>query len=261
MLNPNTDCLMSMVLGKETDPELLKIYLILDQKKRQPLNTEEFQKILQTLIFGFDDWQIIANVITAIVINSPEKSTYVLDLLTALFTEKEAPEYLTENGLTVFKRMRGINSATNPAFVNGLILGIFQAINWLNETWQTITTFEEGLPEFLSKLILRNEIEKYYQYDKKFEKKLSDNIKSYARPTRGRKYLPGQRLAQIMYIYIKIRWVWESGWELPKLNQLILEQLNYAIWGSISTNGRAQSIHLMFSSLINAERIFGEEIA
>ena len=117
------------------------------------------------------------------------------------------------------------------------------------------------MPEFLSKLILRNRIEKYYEYDKKFEKELSDNIKSYARPFGERRGLVGQRLAQIMYIYSRIKHVWQTAWELPKLNQLILEQLNYAIWGSISTKGRALSIHLMFDDLTKAKRIFGEEIA
>jgi len=223
-------------------------------------------EIFFTLFYHFTikDWQKIANIITAITANSPDQSYLLFNEIEKMFTCANETEYqkwleenldvglrqkeiseIIDNGLKTYRGLRCQNPVVlNSEFICGLILGVFQSINWLNHKYQKISKAEKDFPEFIKAIILTKTVPEKFEYPKKFEVALASSIREYVQFS-ANSWVKKEELIkeQLIVLFEKISSASDECWPLPKLNQLILDKLNYAIFSSLEPRERANVIY------------------
>jgi|GEM_PF-4268555 len=123
----------------------------------------------------------------------------------------------------------------------GLVLGIFQSSNWLDNNW-TKNVLAEKIPGTLAKIIFcQNKLTESFRIHESYESELSKATKQFLRET--------------PYWHTRITMLMKSIYEpithrnTSTIGQLIVEQLNYAIFGAFNFTSRIDSLALYWQEL------------
>lgn len=124
----------------------------------------------------------------------------------------------------------------------GLVLGIFQSNNWLDKNW-TKNVLAEKIPETLAKIIFcLNKLTESCQIHERYESELAKAVKQFLRDT---PYWQ-QRITMLMKtIYEPITHLKNTS----TIGQLIVEQLNYAIFGALNFTSRIDFLAMYWQEL------------
>jgi len=152
----------------------------------------------------------------------------------------------------------------SPAYILGLVQGIFKACNWYDENSPLPAFDEQGLAKTLHFLInhllaknpiteLADELLRDDKFAKTYESQLSQLIKAFAR---NKKINKGERLNTIVNLIRLAEEHRESGRlsedKLSRLGTIILDQLNYAFFGSMSALAKTKAVLLLNKELLRA---------
>ncbi|MCX6743419.1 MAG: hypothetical protein NT116_04250 [Candidatus Parcubacteria bacterium] len=140
----------------------------------------------------------------------------------------------------------------NPAFILGTTLGLFQAINWLDQYWWAQTSFESDFYDEVAEIILWkdqfSDLADQLLPDSAYESQLSQAVKAFFRHQPMGFGGKGIRMANTLKFVQKVlsKLVNEAGTkkELSKIGSLVLDQISYAWFGSASLMGRVNGIML-----------------
>ena len=133
----------------------------------------------------------------------------------------------------------------------GLVLGIFQSSNWLDKNW-TNNVLAEKIPETLAKIIFcLNKLTESCQIHERYESELAKAVKQFLRDT---PYWQ-QRITMLMKtIYEPITHLVNTS----TIGQLIVEQLNYAIFGAFNFTSRIDSLVMYWQELNKKQKILSK---
>lgn len=150
-----------------------------------------------------------------------------------------------------------------PEYALGFIKGIFKASNWYDDNYYVETILETSLVEkfvflnkyFLEKNPLTEMADGLLQNDKfaeKYEGQLSNLIKTFVRheTNRGARMASAVQLVQNTYLKIKKDEI--PNEEVSRIGTIIFDQIAYAIFGSLSTYGRAKAIYLLNQNVLSS---------
>lgn len=172
--------------GRNHIPESIReINILLIKNGYKKLDDSDFLELVKQCIqsLTYDDevsQNKIAEVIQALAMLSPAQSHLILNYLTEVFTAEKIPS-LTEEYSTVFQLVRGTWSSGERSinFIQGVLLGIFQTSNYLDDKFPLIEEYDADLCFLLSRVILHN---KTVVHLYKCSKDLSKAIKNYCDP-------------------------------------------------------------------------------
>ena len=205
-----------------------------------------YQEVLKLCMIEGDP-MIVAKVITAGTALNPVHAHHWIGEIERLFELQDSHSLIAD---------------ANPQFVFGLVLGLFQAQVWLDDYSWPRTHFEERLPRLLctiafcihptTETILGSPQCEGYP-SKQYQAVLSQVVKAWVRPRKPVAGNVGRRLAQVKQLLEMAdetygHWDEKRG-DIPKLASLILDQVAYAHFGGISTQGRVQALSLMHRHL------------
>ncbi|MFC1598672.1 hypothetical protein ACFL2U_01515 [Patescibacteria group bacterium] len=250
-----------LLLKNGYNPQLMRIFLKLkDCQKSERSSKHKITKkvyinicnrILRIAVDELKDDETISKVITSLFLTRKDYADNVLQIIENLiilppvnpiFVRGEHKDFIS-----VYNKMRGIQSVKNNDFTNGLILGLFDFANKSNIRGGGIPGFDKKLIPLLFKIIIHNTLTEYSYYPD-FEKKLGKSIKTFGRPVND----VGQRLALIHQLYLELeQYITDHTYDLNCLANLLLDQLNYAILGTISEKGRAIAVRQVFKHLLD----------
>jgi hypothetical protein len=156
--------------GKNQASESIgKINILLIKNSHKKLEDSEFLELVKRCIDSlvYDEkvsQNKIADVIQALAMLSPAQAHLMLNYLTEVFTAKKSL-VVTDFYSTVYKLIRGTWSSEEHCinFVQGVILGVFQASNYLDETnpKKHYFDFNSAMISFLEKIILFNKVPRH----------------------------------------------------------------------------------------------------
>lgn len=196
----------------------------------------------------------IAKVVMATTAYNPHHSDKWLKAIRALFSGSEGNELIKRHETITTE----VPDQVVSHFAQGIVLGIFQSMLWLDEEWRVTTEFEKELPQVVTDIVLcQNAIAKSIDFhppfttpDKAYESQLSQVIKAYVK---GREYYKGHRCAQVMDIidsvYFQLERKKKEKFEPSLFGKMVFDQIAYAVFGSMSTQGRAHALYLLFKDL------------
>ncbi|MBN1325805.1 hypothetical protein JW977_02385 [Candidatus Falkowbacteria bacterium] len=196
------------------------------------------------------DFEIVAEIAMLIAILDPLGSWKWIDLLVKDFNldclpaTKSEPQY-------------------DYRFAFGVILAIFKIANELSSSYPKAENLLDGLPNLLYKIIINqgcliqhanyklNNPENNGIYPdtsklvKRFKSALTTEITKYIH----REILANKRMAEIQGILQKLRQSKDTDWSLLEgisIGGLILDQICYAMFGSLGTTQRVHALQLLF---------------
>lgn len=227
--------------SKRSNSLLLSKVLFLLHEEEIP-----FQEIFEICRLR-DYYSDVVRIIVAVTARNPHQAEKWLETLSAPFSPSDSC----------------LPKETTYGFLTGVPLGIFQSAIWLNgHGWRT--NFTEQLSDIIVKLIIWNGKAPCQTYDFEtmsfppgYENELSQTIKTYFR---GSDLMPdskGARFARAHQIIQQVLFHQESLGEKKNkfsgLGAMVLDQICYAIFGSISSYGRALAIRSLFQEALKTE--------
>lgn len=129
------------------------------------------------------------------------------------------------------------------SYRQGVLLGLFQAANWLDREWRDaslIENYEQALVQGLLNLLHLPGDFIEGKRDRGYENLLSESVKAYVRPTREQ----GIRRAAVVTLLERLWPLVEKGPRVEgcTLLNLVVNQLCYAVYGDISTRARLEAL-------------------
>ncbi len=204
------------------------------------------------------DYTVVAKIVVAAVANNLHSSAWLEKVATVFGTDP-----------LVFEK-----APPEPyRFVDGLVLGLFQAVNWIDTNGGYSTTFEREFPQVVVKVITgRNDLlkqaEELYRgrevvgtlsvEEGKFGGELANAVHAYVRGTamcEARKLasFQGVRLDNIQRIingtcdYLSQD---KSNRQLTRWGELVLGNIAYALFGQMALFARAQALKDYLNKLV-----------
>ncbi|MCX6745793.1 MAG: hypothetical protein NTX00_02115 [Candidatus Parcubacteria bacterium] len=231
----------NVLLGQGTDDSIIKAFALLSRAETD--DTDDFcvaRPLLKDLCLQTKSWQEIAKIVVAAVAYRPGRSEKWLQIICEPFS------------LNLFKEDIDLLKE-NPAFILGTTLGLFQAINWLDKHWRTLTDFENDFYDEIAEVILWkdqfSDLADQLLPDPAYESQLSQAVKAFFRLESDGWGNKGIRIAKslklVQKVLSKLAIDTETKKELSKIGALVLEQMSYAWFGSASLMGRVNGIMLI----------------
>ncbi|MFA5188804.1 MAG: hypothetical protein WC460_05580 [Patescibacteria group bacterium] len=241
------------LFGESISESLLEAFTHLSRTEKKEGFIDPFsltRASLKGLCLQTKSWQDIAKIVVAAVAYRPGSAEKWLQVICEPFS------------LNLFKEDTDLLQA-NPAFILGTTLGLFQAINWLDQHWRTLTAFENDFYDEIAEVILWkdqfSDLTDQLLPDPTYESQLSQAIKAFVRGEPGLGW-KGERLyftlSLVQKVLSKLVNQNRRKKELSKIGTLVLDQISYAWWGTESLMGRVNGI-----AILGKERDFDKNIA
>lgn len=230
----------------------------LTEEDLRQLFKEIFYDVGVSTSLGFEK---VADVVVACVVWDPEKADHVLDFVVKLLSAQKNTD---DKQLQLLNQLIHRQWASDYTFdyVNGLLLGVFKAINWLDENHYFNSDFDKKLAELIIRLIDKNNF--YFSDDKKFIQQFSAAVRSYCRPfykNIAEKNKEESRLAQIYLIFIAIKKINDRIPEehsyKNRFSLLIIQELIYGIFSSLPTKSKLIAVLDFFPEIFPKDTIAG----
>lgn len=231
------------LLGQEVSPQIRKALCLLSQRETPH---QELLAVCQRA----ENWRVTAKIITAVTNKDPWQVDKWLETLRSAFIEGD-------------KQVLFLPVGTTFGFLAGLPLGLFESGCWVTQHCSSslIAKFEELLPQFIAELITWNgqipvtstEEGLPLAEEKDYEVRLSRTVKAYFRPPTEALDPPVRTLesrrADALKIIAEVLRLWQLKKEggspqLPKLGEMILKQICFAIAGPMNSLALAHALHI-----------------
>jgi len=236
-----------LLLGEK---RFLQIFAKILKQENKNLNYDDLVEIRGLAFSCAKSWVDIAQIFMAVASYDPD-SKYWLTCFTAPILGIATSATIPEESCTqpcsgdYWQIKSGIRNY-NPeylGYLHGTILGIFQAANWLDENVEAETPYFHQLPKIIKDLILlplKLPADDETVYSKKeYQSQLSQAIKTWVR---GSKHKHDQRRGQVQAIIRQVvtELKEDKTLKLSMAGAAILEQICYAVFGSMDVAARAQ---------------------
>ncbi len=208
--------------------------------------TDTFYPDIRDLCLHAKDYEGVATSVVAVAAFTPVLVEHWMKVVTQPLRETE---------------MVPNDTSFSKAFGFGVVLGIFETGVWLDQHREERTEFEEIWALMVEKIVLNHSLEQFWPGSMvkpgKYEARLSEAIKKFIR---GKKVFSEwqkghnqeQRIAQTSKLFETVTAAIKNA-ELPAgrlkgdevvspIGKLILGQLTYAVFGSMTPYGQAQAL-------------------
>ena len=209
---------------------------------------EWYKKILHICMNSDDPMESIARIVGGIIIADPGEAYLWLDVL---------------KGPLAFGAEPNTDIGQNRMFAFGAVIGLFQAIVWLDARNKTSRHLESQFICAIEAIIFSSSslIPADDQYDKvkpstaEYDAPLSAAVKAWAsreHKQKGPSSGVGERIARVMDLLSSAHrdiLAQKPKKRISKFGCHILDEINYALFKSISTEGRTRALALLIESV------------
>lgn len=213
------ESILGALLGQQPDPTVLLVFGAL--LKEEAFNRQEILEACHRST----NITAVSNTTVAVVVADPHHAEAWLHPLTRPF---ENPNWRAEH--------------ITSEFYWGAALGVFRAMNWIDEHWRSMTAYEQMLRHVIVAMAF-SPVPTGDKPSSGYETQFSQSIKSFVKDC---KHYKGERWAEVHSILADIqdRLDTEEIKEdnLPPLGRLLIDQLAYAVFSSISVPGRNRAV-------------------
>jgi len=227
------ESVLGALLWQQPDPTVLLVFEAL--LKEEAFNRQEILEACHRST----NITAVSNTTVAVVAADPDNAQGWLHSLTRPF---ESPNWRAAH--------------ITDEFYWGAALGVFRAMNWIDEHWRSMTAYEQLLCHVIVDMAF-SPVPTGEKPSSAYETQFSQSIKSLVKDCQ---YYKGERWAEIHSILADIQHRLETEKinedQLPPLGKLLIDQLAYAVFGSISTLGRNRAVLGLLNDLttFNASR-------